>query len=80
MTFRVTTLSDAGNEVMGVGMAPSPSSDRMQLVTTPEFLRLVDEWRRKQPDIPNRSEAIRRMVKLAAEAHEKAEAGEDDAS
>lgn len=27
-----------------------------------EFLRRVDDWRRKQPDLPSRAEAIRRMV------------------
>lgn len=38
----------------------------MQLIVTPAFLDAVDEWRRKQPDLPNRSEAIRRMVEIAA--------------
>jgi hypothetical protein len=28
-------------------------------------LDAIDEWRRKQPDLPNRSEAIRRLVDLA---------------
>jgi hypothetical protein len=27
--------------------------------------RQIDEWRRQQPDIPNRAEAIRRLVKQA---------------
>jgi hypothetical protein len=27
-----------------------------------EFLKQIDEWRRQQPDIPTRSEAIRRLV------------------
>jgi len=31
-----------------------------------EFLSLVDEWRRRQPDIPTRSVAIRRMVEIVA--------------
>jgi len=26
------------------------------------FLHLLDEWRRIQPDLPGRSEAIRRLV------------------
>jgi hypothetical protein len=29
------------------------------------FLRMVDDWRRGQIDIPSRAEAIRRMVELA---------------
>lgn len=46
----------------GADMAPSAPGNRLQLVVTPEFLAAVDDWRRKQPDLPNRSEAIRRMV------------------
>ena len=35
---------------------------RIQLVASAEFVRKVDEWRRLQPDLPNRSAAIRQMV------------------
>lgn len=42
----------------------------LQMRTNEEFLNTVDEWRRKQADIPGRSEAIRRLVELAA-AHAK---------
>jgi len=28
------------------------------------FLKMVDDWRRKQGDLPSRSEAIRRLVEL----------------
>jgi hypothetical protein len=34
----------------------------MQLYATEEFIAALDEWRREQPDLPNRSEAIRRIV------------------
>jgi hypothetical protein len=27
-----------------------------------EFLERLDEWRRKQPDLPSRAEAIRRLT------------------
>jgi hypothetical protein len=30
----------------------------------PEFLKLIDAWRRKQDDMPTRPEAIRRLVEL----------------
>lgn len=36
-----------------------------QMRVNDEFLALVDDWRRTQPDIPMRSEAIRRMVEIA---------------
>ena len=32
------------------------------MMVSPGFLERVDQWRRKQPDLPNRSEAIRRLV------------------
>jgi hypothetical protein len=35
---------------------------------SPETVRLVDDWRRKEPDLPNRSEAIRRLVELGLKA------------
>lgn len=36
-----------------------------------ESLGKLDEWRRNQPDIPNRPEAIRRLVELSLDAAEK---------
>jgi hypothetical protein len=35
---------------------------RLQLLCSETFVRLVDVWRGQQPDVPNRSEAIRRLV------------------
>jgi len=35
---------------------------RLQLVMSDGDLARLDEWRRRQPDIPNRSEAVRRMI------------------
>lgn len=37
----------------------------LQMRVSEDFLRLVDDWRRQQPDIPSRSEAIRRLVEIA---------------
>jgi hypothetical protein len=31
-----------------------------------QFLRMVDDWRRSQADLPSRAEAIRRLVESAA--------------
>lgn len=28
----------------------------------------IDDWRRRQPDVPNRSEAIRRLVEIGLRA------------
>ena len=37
---------------------------RIQLVASAEFSKIVDQWRRTQSDLPSRSEAIRRLVQL----------------
>jgi metal-responsive CopG/Arc/MetJ family transcriptional regulator len=37
-------------------------TERFNMKASPEFLARLDQWRRKQPDLPNRSEAIRRLV------------------
>lgn len=37
---------------------------RIQLVASTEFSKLVDQWRRTQSDLPSRSEAIRRLVQM----------------
>jgi len=40
----------------------------MQMRVTDEFIAELDDWRRKQPDLPNRTEAIRRLVRLGIDA------------
>jgi hypothetical protein len=44
---------------------------RYELRLTPEQWAEVDEWRRRQPDLPNRAEAIRRMIAIALKAEQK---------
>jgi|tagenome__1003787_1003787.scaffolds.fasta_scaffold14958693_1 uncharacterized protein len=43
-------------------MSTDKQDQRVQLVTTRELLTRIDNWRRKQDDLPTRSEAIRRMI------------------
>jgi metal-responsive CopG/Arc/MetJ family transcriptional regulator len=38
-----------------------------QMRVDDEFLRQLDDWRRLQPEIPSRAEAIRRLVQEAME-------------
>jgi hypothetical protein len=33
-----------------------------QMRVSADWLATIDDWRRKQPDIPSRAEAIRRLV------------------
>jgi hypothetical protein len=39
---------------------------RFELRMPPELLEVIDAWRRREPDLPNRSEAIRRLVEIGA--------------
>lgn len=33
-----------------------------------DFLRIIDDWRRKQEDLPSRTESVRRLVELGLAA------------
>ncbi len=44
---------------------------RLQLVVPIAWAKSVDEWRRKEPDLPNLSEAICRLVEMGLEAGKK---------
>lgn len=43
----------------------SPKTERLEMRVDSAFLEMVDAWRRLQPDIPSRAEAIRRLVEAA---------------
>jgi len=46
-------------------MPPEKKFDaQIHLTIATKMLKRVDEWRAKQPDVPNRSEAIRRLVDI----------------
>jgi len=49
-----------------VGRPPGRSGRPFQMRVTDQFLALVDELRRAQPDLPGRSEMIRRAVEQTA--------------
>jgi hypothetical protein len=40
---------------------------RMHLKTPLAWMRSIDRWRGQQPDVPSRSEAVRRLVEIALE-------------
>lgn len=47
-------------------------NDRVfQMRASDDWLAKIDDWRRTQPDIPARAEAIRRLVALALETSAK---------
>ena len=43
-----------------------PQDRPFQMRVSEEFLRTVDNWRRRQKELPSRAEAIRRLVEFAA--------------
>jgi hypothetical protein len=46
-----------------MGRPPGRIQDRpFQMRLSGEFLGRLDDWRRKQPDLPSRAEAIRRLT------------------
>ena len=46
---------------------PLTNDKQFQMRVSEQFLKKLDKWRRKQPDLPGRAEAIRRLVELALE-------------
>lgn len=60
------------NNPRGRGRPPKRIQDRpFQMRVSEQFLRTVDDWRRRQIDIPSRAEAIRRLVELAVKMKNK---------
>jgi hypothetical protein len=43
---------------------PEVTGDLVGVRIQPEMAKELDDWRRKQADLPNRPEAIRRLVEL----------------
>lgn len=48
-----------------------PKTKVFQMRASDDWLRSLDDWRRQQPDLPPRAEAIRRLVQLGIEAEAK---------
>jgi hypothetical protein len=48
---------------------------QLQMRVSADFLRTIDDWRRKQPDLPSRTEAIRRLIERGVKAPVKLDKG-----
>ena len=44
---------------------------RLNMVVPTKWVKRVDDWRRREPDLPNLSEAIRRLVEMGLESAKK---------
>ena len=47
----------------------------LHLVVPAAWVKKVDDWRRREPDLPNLSEAIRRLVEMGLESAKKGSKG-----
>lgn len=50
---------------------PDNEPKRLNIVAPALWVRRIDDWRRKQADLPNLSEAIRRLVEAGLDAERK---------
>lgn len=48
----------------------SEKSQPFQMRVSPDWLTKLDDWRRTQPDLPARAEAIRRLVEVGLRTSE----------
>jgi hypothetical protein len=56
---------------MTQGMArptDDPKQTTLQMRVSASYLKSIDDWRRRQPDLPSRSEAIRRLTAIALQS------------
>lgn len=53
-------------------LKPDDDTKRITITAPSAWTRRVDDWRRKQADLPNLSEAIRRLVDEALAGERKA--------
>jgi hypothetical protein len=44
---------------------------RLNMVAPTAWVKKIDDWRRREPDLPNLSEAIRRLVDMGLESAKK---------
>lgn len=49
-------------------MTDAPKPQTFQMRVSDDWLAKIDEWRRQQPDLPSRAEAIRRLVDMGLKA------------
>ena len=47
---------------------PKVTGDPVMVRVQPDMAKQLDDWRRKQEDLPGRPEAIRRLVELGLKA------------
>jgi hypothetical protein len=49
-------------------LRPTATGDPVMVRIQPDMAKALDDWRRKQADLPGRPEAIRRLVEIGLKA------------
>lgn len=57
---------------MPARLDPDNEPRRLNIVAPASWVGRIDDWRRKQADLPNLSEAIRRLVEAGLDAERRA--------
>jgi hypothetical protein len=52
----------------GLIMTEAEKMVQLMIRATPDMIARIDEWRRVRPDLPNRAEAVRRLVEIGLAA------------
>jgi hypothetical protein len=68
MGYVNTKSADKGKKIGRPPINGKTAFRHLHVRVTDDFLVLIDDWRRKQPDMPNRTEALRRLVELGRRA------------
>ncbi len=64
------TISELG-ETVPPKLEDGSATERLQIVAPASWVQRIEEWRRKQPRIPSKSEAIRILVDKALSAKDR---------
>lgn len=59
-----TATTNAPETELPPKLEEESATERIQIVATERWTKRVDDWRRKHPDMPNRSKAIRLLVEI----------------
>jgi hypothetical protein len=68
MVSMTTEVQNHGHGAMPPNRDADTETKRLNLVAPTSWVRKIDDWRRQQPDLPNISEAIRRLVEIGLKA------------
>lgn len=60
----MTCMVDACQHTPYIAGMADQNDKVFQMRVSEAFLRTLDDWRRSQPDLPSRAEAVRRLVEI----------------